>query len=56
MITKYVSLIGDYALCKWIDEHYGKVEIITIVRPDAMSSYRVFYRETNNMTNDAKES
>lgn len=55
-ITKYESVIGEYALCRWIDEHYGNVEIITIVRPDAMSSYKVFYREINNMANDAKES
>ena len=56
MITKCVSLPGDYGLCKWIDEHYGNVEIITVVRPDPMSSYKVFYREVNNMTNDTKES
>lgn len=56
MMTKYESVIGEYALCRWIDEHYGNVEIITIVRPDAMSSYKVFYREINNMANDAKES
>lgn len=55
MITKFVSLPGDYSLCKWIDEHYGNVEIITVVRPDPMSSYKVFYQEINNKTNDTKE-
>ena len=56
MITKCESVGGDYGLCKWIDEHYGNVEIITVVKPDPMSSYRVFYREINNVTNDTKES
>lgn len=53
MITKYETVAGDYGLCKWIDEHYGDVEIITVVKPDPMSSYRVFYREiTQPITNE----
>jgi len=51
--TKYETVCGDYGLCKWIDEHYGCVEIITVVKPDPMSSYKVFYREiTQPITNE----
>ena len=54
MITKFDSVHGDYALCRWIDANYGKVEIITIVHPDPMSSYKVFYREITQSTNEEK--
>ena len=56
MGTKFASVNGDYALCRWLDNNYGKVEIITIVKADPMVPYKVFYREINNMTNDTKES
>ena len=51
--TKYESVPGEYSLCKWIDDHYGKVEIITIIKPDPWASYTVFYREiTQPITNE----
>ena len=54
MGTKFASVNGDYALCKWIDNNYGKVEIITVVKPDPMMSYKVFYREITPPTNEEK--
>ena len=57
MITEFRSIRDEYALCGWIDEHYGKVEIITIIQSANHSSYKVFYHRitqpiTNAITNE----
>lgn len=55
MMTKYESINGVYSLCAWLDEHYGKIEIIAITQPTQYSSYQIFYREITQQDTNGEQ-